>query len=157
MTTIANLPSTRTRATPARGMSATEDTITLALSTWLVPASGDHAHRQPRRTGGHRRLRDRQPDPLRSAASPGSQVSHHLGGGLHGADRPDGTAAVLRRPGAASLLGIFLLGVGRHDHGLGWKPELWGGGLVWSALSVLGVAWALTAAPVAAERATHQA
>lgn len=53
--------------------------------------------------------------------------------------------------------GIFLLGVGRHDHGLGWKPELWGGGLVWSALSVLGVAWALTAAPVAAERATHQA
>jgi hypothetical protein len=46
------------------------------------------------------------------------------------------------------LWGVFLLGVALHDHGLGWKPELWGGGLAWSALSVLAVAWALTAAPV---------
>jgi len=61
-----------------------------------------------------------------------------------------------RRPALLAFAGIapplfwsvFLLGVGLHDHGLGWKPELWGGGLVWSALSVLAVAWALTAAPV---------
>ncbi|MGH3420828.1 MAG: hypothetical protein ACRDOD_14735 [Streptosporangiaceae bacterium] len=71
-------------------------------------------------------------------------------------------AATMLRPGPArrtALLafagigpplfwGIFLLGVAMHDHGLGWKPELWGGGLVWSALSVLAVASALTAAPV---------
>jgi hypothetical protein len=50
--------------------------------------------------------------------------------------------------GPALFWGVFFLGVGLHDHGLGWKPELWGGGLAWSALSVLGVAWALTATPV---------
>lgn len=54
--------------------------------------------------------------------------------------------------------GVFLLGVDLHDHGLGWKPELWGGGLAWSALSVLGVALALTPAPVVeAVRAARRA
>ncbi|MEO9044929.1 MAG: hypothetical protein ABI352_07910 [Candidatus Dormibacter sp.] len=63
---------------------------------------------------------------------------------------PSRRAALLIFAGIAPPLfwGVFLLGVGLHDHGLGWKPELWGGGLAWSALSVLGVAWALTAAPV---------
>ncbi len=58
--------------------------------------------------------------------------------------------ALLIFAGSAPTLfwGVFLLGVDLHDHGLGWKPELWGGGLVWSGLTVLGIAWALTAVPI---------
>jgi hypothetical protein len=65
--------------------------------------------------------------------------------------RPSQRWTLLAFAGMAPTLfwGVFLLGVGLHDHGLGWRPEVWGGGLVWSALSMVGVAMALTAAPVA--------
>jgi hypothetical protein len=35
--------------------------------------------------------------------------------------------------------GAYLAGIGLHDGGLGWAPELWGGALVWSSLTLLGV------------------
>lgn len=48
--------------------------------------------------------------------------------------------------------GVFLCGVELHDHGLGWKPEIWGGALVWSGLGVAAVALALAAEPLASTR-----
>jgi hypothetical protein len=35
--------------------------------------------------------------------------------------------------------GVYLAGIGLHDGGLGWAPELWGGALVWSSLTLVGV------------------
>lgn len=44
-------------------------------------------------------------------------------------------------------------GIGLHDHGLGWKPEVWGGTLVWSGLAALALTMALwPQASPAAER-----
>jgi hypothetical protein len=35
---------------------------------------------------------------------------------------------------------VYLGGVGAHDGGLGWTPEVWGGTLVWSGLTLLALA-----------------
>jgi hypothetical protein len=35
---------------------------------------------------------------------------------------------------------VYFGGVGLHDGGLGWKPEVWGGTLVWSGLTLLALA-----------------
>jgi hypothetical protein len=40
----------------------------------------------------------------------------------------------------AAFWGVYLAGIGLHDGGLGWAPELWGGALVWSSLTLLGLA-----------------
>jgi hypothetical protein len=40
----------------------------------------------------------------------------------------------------AAFWGVYLAGIGLHGGGLGWAPELWGGALVWSSLTLLGVA-----------------
>jgi hypothetical protein len=73
--------------------------------------------------------------------------------GLLGAAAVEGLVAVLRpsplRPwrlrgfcGAApvALWGLYFAGIGAHDGGLGWKAEVWGGALVWSGLTLLGLA-----------------
>jgi hypothetical protein len=39
----------------------------------------------------------------------------------------------------AAFWGVYLAGIGLHDGGLGWAPELWGGALVWSSLTLLGL------------------
>jgi hypothetical protein len=39
----------------------------------------------------------------------------------------------------AAFWGVYLAGIGLHDGGLGWTPELWGGALVWSGLTLLGL------------------
>jgi hypothetical protein len=35
---------------------------------------------------------------------------------------------------------VYFGGVGVHDRGLGWKPEVWGGALAWSGLTLLALA-----------------
>jgi hypothetical protein len=61
--------------------------------------------------------------------------------GLTWALRPDGTALARLRAFCAAappvFWGIYLGGVALHDGGLGWSPELWGGALVWSSLTLL--------------------
>ncbi len=37
----------------------------------------------------------------------------------------------------AAFWGVYLGGVAVGDHGLGWPPELWGGAIVWSGLTLL--------------------
>jgi hypothetical protein len=51
----------------------------------------------------------------------------------------------------AAFWGVYLAGIGLHDGGLGWAPELWGGALVWSSLTLLGLA-ALPAASATSRR-----
>jgi hypothetical protein len=53
----------------------------------------------------------------------------------------------------AAFWGVYLAGIGLHDGGLGWAPELWGGALVWSSLTLLGLA-ALPPAPAPPAPAT---
>jgi hypothetical protein len=43
--------------------------------------------------------------------------------------------------------GLYLGGIALHDGGLGWKAELWGGALVWSALTLLALAMLLFPPP----------
>jgi hypothetical protein len=51
------------------------------------------------------------------------------------------------------LWGVWFAGIALHDHGLGWKAEIWGGALVWSGLTLLALSLLLLPAPVPAERA----
>jgi hypothetical protein len=37
----------------------------------------------------------------------------------------------------AGFWGVYVGGVAVGDHGLGWPPELWGGAIVWSGLTLL--------------------
>jgi hypothetical protein len=73
--------------------------------------------------------------------------------GLLGAAAVEGLLAALRpspdRPrrlrafcaaAPVAFWGVYFAGVGVHDGGLGWKPEVWGGALVWSGLTLLGLA-----------------
>jgi len=52
----------------------------------------------------------------------------------------------------ALFWGIYFGGIALHDHGLGWKAEVWGGALVWSGLAMLALTLLMwpPAAPVAA-------
>jgi len=50
-----------------------------------------------------------------------------------------------------ALWGMWFAGIGLADRGLGWPPELWGGALVWSGLSLLALGLALVPQPVPAE------
>jgi len=49
----------------------------------------------------------------------------------------------------AAFWGVYLAGIGLHDGGLGWAPELWGGALVWSSLTLLGLTALLLLPPAA--------
>jgi hypothetical protein len=73
--------------------------------------------------------------------------------GLLGAAAVEGLLAVLRpspaRPwrlrvfcaaAPVAFWAVYFGGVGVHDGGLGWKPEVWGGALVWSGLTLLALA-----------------
>jgi hypothetical protein len=60
------------------------------------------------------------------------------GGGVQGGERRRDLAFALAAP--AAFWGVYLAGIGLHDGGLGWAPELWGGALVWSSLTLLGLA-----------------
>jgi hypothetical protein len=51
----------------------------------------------------------------------------------------------------AAFWGVYLAGIGLHDGGLGWAPELWGGALVWSSLTLLGLT-ALALPPATPQR-----
>jgi hypothetical protein len=48
--------------------------------------------------------------------------------------------------------GVYLGGIALHDRGLGWKPELWGGALVWSSLTLLALAMVLFPPPAPEDR-----
>ena len=84
---------------------------------------------------------------LRGFDDPGLAVLGVLGGGLaellRGALRPAPDRIVGLRAWAAlapaALWGCYLAGIALHDHGLGWKAEIWGGALVWTALTGLGM------------------
>jgi hypothetical protein len=72
--------------------------------------------------------------------------------------RPGGSGRPWRLPAFAlaapvAFWGVYLAGIGLHDGGLGWAPELWGGALVWSSLTLLGLA-ALPPAPAPPAPAT---
>jgi hypothetical protein len=41
--------------------------------------------------------------------------------------------------GPVLFWGIYLAGIALKDHGLGWSAEVWGGTLVWSGLTMLGL------------------
>jgi hypothetical protein len=42
--------------------------------------------------------------------------------------------------------GIYLAGIAVRDHGLGWRPELWSGTLIWTGLTLVALALAMSAA-----------
>lgn len=54
--------------------------------------------------------------------------------------------------------GIYLAGIALRDEGLGWRVELWSGALIWTSLTLLALALALSAGravtPPSATRAT---
>jgi hypothetical protein len=73
--------------------------------------------------------------------------------GLIGAAAVEGLLAVLRPSPTrrwrlrafcavtpAVFWGVYLAGIYLNDGGLGWKAEVWGGALVWSGLTLLGLA-----------------
>jgi len=73
--------------------------------------------------------------------------------GLLGAAAVEGLLAVLRpspvrrwrlrafcAAAPVAFWAVYFGGVGVHDGGLGWKPEVWGGTLVWSGLTLLALA-----------------
>jgi hypothetical protein len=51
--------------------------------------------------------------------------------------------------------GLYLGGIALHDGGLGWKAELWGGALVWSALTLLALAMLLDPPTIPADPSTR--
>jgi hypothetical protein len=52
----------------------------------------------------------------------------------------------------AAFWGVYLGGIAVADGGLGWPPELWGGAIVWSGLTLLAVALASRPPTVAGVR-----
>jgi len=64
---------------------------------------------------------------------------------------PDSPARIRAFAGLAPALfwAVYVAGIGLADHGLGWKPELWAGSIVWSALVGLAMTLALPARTVA--------
>jgi hypothetical protein len=53
--------------------------------------------------------------------------------------------------------GVYLGGIALGDRGLGWKPELWGGALVWSSLTLLALGMVMFPPPVPVGTAGRQA
>ncbi|HEV8653431.1 MAG TPA: hypothetical protein VG276_29540 [Actinomycetes bacterium] len=47
-----------------------------------------------------------------------------------------------------ALWGVWFAGIALHDRGLGWEPEVWGGALVWSGLSLLALSLFMVPPPV---------
>jgi hypothetical protein len=43
----------------------------------------------------------------------------------------------------AAFWAVYLAGVAIADGGLGWKPEIWGGAIVWSALTLVGLSFVM--------------
>lgn len=66
--------------------------------------------------------------------------------------RPSATAPGRLRAFAAAapvaLWGVWLGGIALDDGALGWPPEVWGAALVWSGLTLLGLALLVQPAPV---------
>ena len=52
-----------------------------------------------------------------------------------------------------ALWGVWFGGIALNDGGLGWEPEVWGGVLVWSGLTLLALAVVMLPSPVPGERA----
>lgn len=46
--------------------------------------------------------------------------------------------------GPVLFWGVYFAGIGLHDHGLGWSAEVWGGTLVWTGLTMLGLTMLLS-------------
>jgi hypothetical protein len=46
---------------------------------------------------------------------------------------------------------VYFGGIALHDHGLGWKAEIWGGALVWSGLTLLALSLVMFPPRVPAE------
>ncbi len=49
------------------------------------------------------------------------------------------------------LWAVYFGGIALHDHGLGWKAEIWGGALVWSGLTLLALSLVMFPPRVPAE------
>jgi hypothetical protein len=49
--------------------------------------------------------------------------------------------------------GVYFGGIALHDGGLGWTPEVWGGALIWSSLTLLALAMVMFPQRVPAEPA----